>query len=89
MSNEFGFITKEVDLYPKISDEVFDDHITLLDGIIEIHKIRYNRSDFKEIIRKFDNLQCQSIQVRILSKISSKLLNEVLNITSKTNICLI
>lgn len=86
VSNEFGFITNNVDLYPKISDEIFDNHITLLDGIIEIHKDRYNHSDFKEIIRKFDDLLCGNIQIRILSKISSKLLNEVLNIIKNTNI---
>ena len=56
ISNEFGFITNELSLYPEISDEVFDDHITLLDGIIEIHKDRYNHSDFKDIIKKFEDL---------------------------------
>ena len=86
ISNEFGFITNELSLYPEISDEVFDDHITLLDGIIEIHKDRYNHSDFKDIIKKFDDLLCGSLQIRILSKVSSKLLSKILNIINNTNI---
>ena len=86
ISNEFGFIVKNIDLYPEISNELYDEHIMLLDGIIEIHKDRYNYLDFKEIIKKFDDLLCGSVQIRFISKATAEFINELLKVIKDTNI---
>lgn len=86
ISNEFGFISEDINSYPEISDEVFDNHINLFDSIIEVHPDRYNDSDFIKIIEKIDNLQCYSVQLRLLSRASLDLLKELSDIIKKTNI---
>lgn len=86
LSNEFGFITENLNSYPEISNELHDEHINLLDGIIEIHEERYSLDDFKKIINEFDDLLCSSIQLRILSKSNITFIKEVLSVFKKTNI---
>jgi SPASM domain peptide maturase of grasp-with-spasm system len=85
-SNEFGFITDDVSLFPVISDEIHDDHVALIDTIIEVEEAKMDTADFEGAIKKIDELNCADLQLRILSEPNVLFVTKVMDIVRKTRI---
>jgi len=84
--NEFGFISDDLSLFPKISDDLNDDHIALIDAIVEVDEAKIVQADFEGLIAKIDALNCANLQLRILSKTTKKFVERVMNYVQKTSI---
>ena len=85
-NNEFGYITDDLLLFPVISDEIHDDHVALIDTIIEVDENKMDAADFEGAIRKIDELNCADLQLRILSEPSVLFVTKVMDIVRKTRI---
>lgn len=66
--NEYALFVNNIELFPKKSDELYDDHVILKDCIIEIDK----NTDFELLLNnleQLDQLNCEDIQVWIKGKV--------------------
>lgn len=84
--NEFGFITEDISLFPKMSQEINDDHLALIDTIIEVDERLMDSAEFQDVLQKIDALNCAHLQLRVQSKASEEFLLGVMNQVMETRI---
>jgi SPASM domain peptide maturase of grasp-with-spasm system len=86
LHNEIGFYSKNLDSYPVKANNVDDDFVLLKDVIIEIDESNFSETMFTKLVAEIEELKCNDVQLRFLSKFNLNFKKKVLNIINKTNI---
>ncbi len=85
LTNEFAYVTEEIEKFPEISTTFSDEHIPLRDTILEVDKNNFNIDDFSSLIFQINELRCNDLQIRILSNSDFKFIDELLSVVNKAN----
>lgn len=89
LDNEFGFLTTQPECFPEISVELNDEYCLLKDCIIELNETNFEESKFISIIKQLDDLNCEDLQIRFLTKTHIHFIRKVLQLVLQSNICYI
>lgn len=86
LENEIGYLASNLENYP-IREEQNDTELVLLkDVIIDIDELTFSKEIFTELIAEIDELRCNDVQLRFLSKFKIEFVKEILEIINKTDI---
>lgn len=85
INKEIGFLIDNLEQFPLISERT-NDFFPLKDAIIELDENLYSQLDFLSIIKQLDELFCNDVQIRLLSKFNFKFINLILSIINNSNI---
>jgi SPASM domain peptide maturase of grasp-with-spasm system len=85
LSYEVGFLTESLELFPERSNEVFDtDLISLIDVIIEVDPISFDKKLFKSLCSDLKDLSCKDFQIRLFSIFDLKLIGQIVKVIDTT-----
>ncbi|MCG8410435.1 MAG: grasp-with-spasm system SPASM domain peptide maturase [Bacteroidales bacterium] len=72
LENEIGFVTKNIQNFPKISDEVYESNVLIKDMVIEIDSTLFNSELKNRIYDEINVIKCNDIQIKYISNYSKK-----------------
>lgn len=77
--NEYALFVNDIELFPKKSDELYDNHVLLKDCIIEVD-INTDIELFVNNLEQLDQLNCENMQIWIKGKINYNAIEKYLDI---------
>jgi SPASM domain peptide maturase of grasp-with-spasm system len=86
LESEFAFLTNDLDQFPEISTELHDDYVILKDATIEIDSQYYDEALFTDMLSQINNLNCDDLQLRILSEPDASFVERIMEQVYKTDI---
>jgi SPASM domain peptide maturase of grasp-with-spasm system len=82
---ELGFLTDTPEAFPKMEKDWTEPYL-IQDAIVEVDENVFDKHRFKRICQELDELNCNDLQIRLLSEFNMNTLSQCLDIISETGL---